>query len=260
MDTERRKDKPNRIPHPWLKALGHKDLPETITCQGTVYHRVRVFKHDFFAATGLYRSSEKLAVYKAGREVDLFGVPMSWLGRWLCRREAEGYKRLAGLNGVPGFLGLVGENAFMHEFVPGHALQRGERVNDEFFGALEKLLECVHARDMAYVDLEKRENILVGDDGRPRLIDFQIAWYWPPNRGGRSGPARWLLRKFQESDRYHLLKHWRRYRPDQLSPAQIAGSRKKPSYIHVHRWITRPFTRLRRRALGRLDPDRAPGT
>ena len=241
----------------WLKALGRRELPQTITCRGVTYRRVQVFKHDFFAATGLYRSDQGLVVYKVGRVVDLCGFPLAWLGQWLCRREARAYQRLQGLEGVPAYVGLAGENGFLHEFLPGHALQRYERVGDEFFARLEKLLGEVHARDMAYVDLEKRENILVGDDGRPGLIDFQISWYWPPKWGGNTAAARWLLRRFQESDRYHHLKHWRRHRPDQLTAEQLARSRRKPAYVHLFTWITRPFTRLRRRTLQRLEPGRA---
>jgi len=244
-------------PPAWLKALGRQELPETIACHGVTYQRVQVFKHDFFAATGLYRSHQGLAVYKVGRVADLFGFPMAWLGKWLCRREAQAYQRLQDLDGVPGYVGLAGENGFLHEFLPGHVLQRYERVGDEFFARLEKLLGEVHARDMAYVDLEKRENILVGDDGRPGLIDFQISWYWPLEWGGGTAPARWLLRRFQESDRYHQLKHWRRHRPDQLTEEDMARSRRKPAYIHLLTWITRPFTRLRRRTLQRLEPGRA---
>ena len=260
MTAQQVKDQPRRRPPAWLKALGRRELPDSMACRGVTYRRVRVFKHDFFAATGLYESAAGQAVFKVGRVADLFGLPMAWLGRWLGRREAGAYQRLQDLDGVPAFLGLVGDNGFLHEFLPGHALRPDDRVGDEFFARLENLLAEVHARDMAYVDLEKRENILVGDGGRPGLIDFQISWYWPPRWGGRTAPARWLLRRFQDSDRYHLGKHRRRLRPDQLTPEQIARSRRKPAYVRAYTWIARPLTRLRRRTLDRLEPGRAGGT
>ena len=256
MSRKPERSKTRHDPPAWLRALGHNELPERVVCNGATYRRVRAFKHDFFAATGLYEHGDRRAVYKVGRTADLFGFPMAWLGRWLCQREVRAYGRLCGLDGVPAYIGLVGETGFLHEYLPGHVLQRGERVRDEFFGELKALLSEVHARDMAYVDLEKSENILVCADGRPGLIDFQISFYWPPSWGGRSAPARWLLRCLQEGDWYHWMKHWRRNRPDQLTDEQIARSRKKPGHVRMYTMFFRPFQHLRRRTLDRLDAGR----
>ena len=106
------------------------------------------------------------------------------------------------------------------------------------------------------MDLEKRENILVDSDGRPCLIDFQISWRWPS--GGRreglkrlipDGLGRLLLTKLQEGDRYHLLKHRRRHRPDRLTPEQIEASYHLSVWHDLHRRVSRPLTLLRRSAL-----------
>jgi hypothetical protein len=139
----------------------------------------------------------------------------------------------------------------MHAFVPGHPLQRREAVPDAFFPQLETLLRELHARDIAYVDLNKRQNILVGDDGRPYLIDFQISLQL---HGGwrRVRLARWLLARFQRADTYHVLKHKRRLRTDQLSPGERAVVERIGFWIRLHRLIARPLTLLRRRALSRL--------
>ena len=40
-------------------------------------------------------------------------------------------------------------------------------THDEFLPTLRGLLNKLHRRGIAYVDLHKRENIIVGDDGRP---------------------------------------------------------------------------------------------
>ena len=37
----------------------------------------------------------------------------------------------------------------------------------------------MHARRTVYVDLHKRENIIVSEHGKPCLIDFQISICWP---------------------------------------------------------------------------------
>ena len=84
---------------------------------------------------------------------------------------------------------------------------------------------------MAYVDLEKCENVLVGDDGLPHLFDFQISWYWSRRWGGELLPLRVMRGWFQRGDRYHLIKLRRRTRPDQLSPEVLAASYRKPWYV-----------------------------
>ncbi len=225
---------------------------------GHSYAFVRGFKHDFFAATGLYEGPDGQIVVKIGRRVSLFGLPTAWIGRFLAGREAAMFRLVAGLEAVPRFVGMWGRGATAHEFVPGHVLRKGEPVPDDFFCRLREAVCAMHTLHMAYVDLEKCENVLVGHDGRPYLFDFQIAFHLP--RWARwFPPARWLLRRFQQGDLYHLTKLQRRIRPDQLSPEALARSYRRPFYVHVHRWLTRPFQAIRRRVLRRLDPVRASG-
>ena len=239
-----------------LRALGREHLPETLALADGTYQFVRLFKHDFFAVTALYACGLNKAVLKIGRMADFLGLPCSWIGRLLTDHEVAAYRRLADLDAVPRFLGRWGKHGFAHAYVEGHALKKGERVPDEFFTRLREAIGEIHRRAMAYVDLEKPQNVIVGDDGRPYLIDFQIAWHWPREYGGSLWPALWLLRRLQGADRYHLLKLQRRTRPDQLTPEQIAASYHRPWYIRLHRWVTQPAMRIRRRTLDRLDPER----
>ncbi len=252
--------------HLWLRALGPAEMPEQIALPDGRYRHVRTFKHDFFAATGLYQGPSGLVVLKLGRLAGLFGFPMKWLGQWLADRESANYRAAEGLPGIPRCLGRWGPTGLVHAFVEGHPLQPRERVDDDFFPRLAAILDGLHRRDMAYVDLEKRENILVDDCGRPWLIDFQISWYHPPGgidcrplRGPQAlrrlmpeGLARFLLARLQQADRYHLLKHRRRHRPDTLSAEEFCASYRVGTAITLHRRIARPLTWLRRRALSRL--------
>lgn len=238
--------------HRWLYALPQAGLPAAVLCDGQRYEHVRTFKHDFFAATGLYRGPAGLAVLKIGRINDLATIPMRWLGRWLTRREVHLYQQVQDLPGVPRLIGTVGDAAFLHAYVPGHPLGRRERVGDAFFDQLQQLLAELHRRHIAYVDLNKRQNILVGDDGRPYLIDFQISLHAPPVGWRRLGPVRWLLTRFQQADDYHCLKHKRRLRPDLLSDAERRRVERISVWIRLHRWLTRPLLQMRRRTLERL--------
>ncbi len=246
-----------REPYMHLRALGPRDLPGTFRLDGAEYRLVQTFKHDFFAASGLYQGPGGQAVLKMGRSADFLGLPTDWIGRWLVAREVRFYRQVQDLPGVPRLLGELGPLAFAHEFIPGHNLQRHETVNDEFFPRLTALLDALHARGIAYVDLEKRENIIVGEDGRPWLIDFQISWQWPwrLGRGGRL--ARWLFARFAAADRYHLGKHIRRCRPDQMQAGQIERSRRVGPTIRLHRTLFRPLTLLRRRVLDHVARARA---
>lgn len=234
---------------PWLRALGRDGLPERIDAAGCAYSHVGTFKHDFFAATALYQGPSGKIVLKVGRVAPLLGIPLDWIGAFLAKRESRLFRLLSSVDGIPRLVGRWGRTGIIHEFVEGEPLAKDTPLSDDFFPRLRAMLVEIHARGMAYVDLEKRENILVGTDGRPYLIDFQISWHLPPNRLGDTWIARWVLSVLQSADDYHLLKHWRRLRPDQLGPEQIARSHRPPFWIAWHRHLFRPLTMLRRRVL-----------
>lgn len=238
-------------------------MPTEIRLIDGPYRHVRTFKHDFFAATGLYQGPSGKVVLKLGRTALLLGLPMAWLGEWAADHEWDMYRLAEDVPCVPRCFGKYGRTGFVHAYVEGHPLQRHERVSDEFFPQLNDILDRLHARGMAYVDLEKRENILVGTDGKPWLIDFQISYPGPDLDqliDRRRGPGvlhkfipralrRYLLIRLQRGDRYHLLKHRRRHRPDTLTQVEIASSYQVGLTIQLHRLLMRPLTLLRRSIL-----------
>ncbi len=240
----------------YLKALGRKSLPATIDANGRTYTQRRIFKNDFFAVTALYECDDEKVLVKVQRQASFFLIPMQWVGRILANREWVMMDRVQDLPGIPRLIARWGPTGMIREFVEGTPLKKGERVPDEFHAQLRAMIDAIHARNMAYVDLEKCENVLLSEDGRPYLFDFQIAWYVPRHLGGELWPLRKLRAWFQSGDRYHLLKLQRRTRRDQLTPEQLAASYKKPWYVHIHRWVTMPFTRVRRAILDKIDPRR----
>lgn len=241
---------------PSLRALGRRSLPARIDVNGQWYHHRRTFKHDFFAVTALYEGDAGSVILKVHRQARFLLVPLGWLGRLLAARECAAFDRLQDVDGVPRLIGRWGRTGLVRAYIEGHPLARGERVPDDFHPQLRRLVDAMHQRGMAYVDLEKSENVLVGDDGRPYLFDFQIAWYLPACWGGALWPARMLRRWLQAGDRYHLGKLQRRTRPDQLTPEELSASYRKPWYLRVYRFFTWPFTWCRRCVLDRLDPRR----
>ncbi len=240
-----------------MYALGKAGLPPAVEVAGRPYHLVQTVKHDFFAATGFYAAegeSGPSAVLKIGRVVPFCGLPLRWVGRALRDREVRFYTALAGeagvrgVRGVPPLLGKVGPTGFAHAYVPGRPLSRDRPVPDGFFDELAALAHALHAAGVAYVDLNKPENVLLGTDGRPHLIDFQIAWgrspalRFAPLRPGN----RIVLNLLHRSDLYHVLKHKQRLRPDELTAAERLAAR--PAWpIRLHRTLTRPYFLVRRR-------------
>jgi hypothetical protein len=234
-----------------MRALGKSGLPGRIEVEGVAFTLVRSVKHDFFAATGFYQDrSGRRVVLKISRTQEFAGLPLLWLGKWLCRREQRFYRRLHDLPNVPRLLATIGETGFVHEYVIGRPLSKDRPVPDGFFDQLQGLLEELHGRDMAYVDTNKPENILLGDDGRPHLIDFQISW--DLHELGNFFLHRWWLRHLQREDGYHILKHKRRLRPDELTAEEAERAGRKSLLIRMHRFIFRPYFLIRRHTFKRL--------
>jgi hypothetical protein len=103
----------------------------------------------------------------------------------------------------------------------------------------------MHRRGIAYVDLHKRENIIVGDDGRPYLVDFQISFDMTHPRLRWLPGVQFAFDQLCVGDLYHLEKHVRRSDASALAyhPPEI------PAWLRLHRLIAVPFRQLRRRML-----------
>lgn len=257
---------PKTVP-PCLTALGRRQLPEMVVVGDGAYALKKVFKNDFFAITGMYErphaATEQVlparVLLKINRQAWLGPLPMKWAGRILANKEVSALTRLSDVGGVPRLLCRWGPTGIIREYIEGSPIRKGEPVGDDFHRRLASLIGEIHRRGMAYVDLEKCENVLVGADGLPYLFDFQISWYVPRRWGGDLWPLTVLRRWFQEGDRYHLLKLQRRTRGDQLDRQTLLASYRRPWYVRVHRFLTVPFTRCRRRILERVDPRRRDG-
>ena len=241
-----------------FRALGAAEPPERIVLDDETFRRVEILKHDSWAATAVYRSASRTAKCKFNRTQHIGIVPMGWLGRMLAARERWFMNRLAGIEGIPRSLGDLRVDgapvatAIAHEWIEGHALAEGEHVDDWFFPQLEAILDEVHRRGVAHVDLHKRENILVDDHGRPCLIDYQISFGIPTESRLTRVLLGGVLRLLQRCDDYHLLKHRVKHRPDQVGLSLGDMQRMRPWWIRAHRCVAIPFRTVRRRLLTAL--------
>ena len=243
---------------PFLRALGRDEPPAELLVDGRALSLLDVLKHDSFAATALYRDQLGCEVAcKFNRIQPILGLPLAWLGNWLGRRETFFYAQLADLACVPDGCGSVFaagvelKNACAHDFVPGAPLKKTDCLPEAFFDDLEAGLAALHARGIFLLDLNKRENIIVGRDGAPCLIDFQIAAYVPPD--SRNVLLRRIARELERCDAYHLMKHRMRHSRGGAAPAEETLEAMRPVWVRMHRVFAQPLIRLRRWLLVKLE-------
>jgi len=228
-----------------MYACGQAGPPKEFTGNGKQWKLDTLFKHDFFACTARYKCNDtnELAVLKINRIRGFLGLPLRWIGRMLCRRELNILGQLQDLDQVPQLICPFAQTGFVYQYIEGQSLDEKPAVPDSFFDDLVQLLNEIHQRHICYVDANKRGNILLGEDGRPHLIDFQISLFLPSNWGRR------LRHLFQREDRYHILKHKRKLRPDLLTDEEKKNLSQVSWPIRLHRTITGPLRDLRRALL-----------
>lgn len=238
-----------------FRALGKSEPPLEITIGGETYQRSEIYKHDSWAATSLYQGKCGLVIVKFNRQQRIGIISMRWLGYWLARHESTLLSRLRDLPNVPNLMGpvfvdgMLARHAVARVFVAGHPLGSKEMLPQSFFDQLQEIIHGVHQRRIAYMDLHKRENVIVGDDGQPHLIDFQVSYILPRGWWTRLTPLPWLLRLFQQADHYHCVKHVVKHSKVDYVTAKKKLIESRPLWIKMHRWIAVPIRELRRKLL-----------
>lgn len=230
-----------------LHALGQNEPAMLVSVDGKRYNRIDIFKHDSWAATAAYSSSDgQTIVCKFNRQAPIGWIPMRWLGRFLGYRERYFLQALAGVPGIPKVFrevkvnGRKLSNVVAHEFIPGKPLSLASNLRSDFFDNVKLVLAELHKRRIAYCDLHKQENVIVGDDGSPYLIDFQVSIQLP---GGRMFTK--LFSMLRDADLYHVEKHRCLHHQVTLSDVDLL----RPWWIRLHRQIGVPFRTIRRRFL-----------
>lgn len=171
------------------------------------------------------------------------------LARHLMRREHRALTRLAlgqGIDGIPRVLeyrtGLL-----TRSWIEASPMHLAKPRDPAWFRAAFRLLRRLHAAQVIHNDLAKETNWLVTPDGRPALVDFQLAMTLT-----HRGP---LARALGHDDIRHLLKHKRTYLPERLTAREkrILATPSLPSRIwmasgkKVYLFVTRKIFRWRDR-------------
>lgn len=158
------------------------------------------------------------------------------LGRIAIKHEYAVYGRLRGVDGIPRCFGLVDGRHLVLEYVPGGSLREceaGLRDRDRYFARLRRTLESMHRAGIAHGDLKRKDNLIVGPDERPYIIDFGVACVRPASgRGWRA--ARFRLTEQMDYNAWIKLKY--RRRTDAISAEDLPLYR--PLWIErVARWV-----------------------
>lgn len=133
--------------------------------------------------------------------------------RYLASREARALRVLEHVAGTPLCLSYNGTH-LEREWIDGQPMQVAQPSDPAYFREAMRLVRRLHRHGVAHNDLAKETNWLVTPDGRPALVDFQLAWTTQ-----RRGP---LFRALAHDDLRHLLKHKRRYLPERLTGRERA--------------------------------------
>ena len=171
--------------------------------------RITPLKADTFGRILLLQSGTDTVVRR-----DLTVVPrgVRWLAHRLAAREARALAALGDLPDTPRLLGFDWQR-LDRSYLPGAPMfQSPPHGNLAWFRAARRLLQQLHRRGIVHNDLAKEANWLVQADGRPALIDFQLAMVGRPR-------SRWF-RLLAREDLRHLLKHKRTYCPDAITPVE----------------------------------------
>jgi hypothetical protein len=260
--TEQRKQAMQGSLRRQLYACGSKAVPGRIVCRENTYRFQRVLKHDFFAATALYELCKKgqnvgtasppKIVLKLSREQHFLGLPLTWLGELLCSHQIFVLRRLSHLRGTPHFICRYGKAGLIYRYIEGNLLDGDNELPDDFFDEMLELLRRIHGCNIVYLDMNKRDNIILGSDGRPYLIDFQISLYIGERALISRRLSKYLRDTLKKADIYHLFKHKRKLAPESLRPEEQQLSRPTISLIQLHRLAATPLRKLRRALLKHL--------
>ncbi len=151
---------------------------------------------------------------------------MRWFGGRQLQRERRALRRLAGLPGIPVDRGQVPPCGLLLEPMAGEAITRWRRRTREeiepMIERLSRLVDAMHARGVAHLDLRKRDNVLVAADGTLSVIDFNASVCFGPG----SLSARLFFPALRRIDRDAVLK-WKSFLlPDLLTPEERRRQRR----------------------------------
>jgi hypothetical protein len=207
--TSARQDEPHR-------NLLHDRRTAALSSEPPWFEHEQVLKADFFSRSDfghcVLDDRRMPAVRRDVRFARWWTLPAALC---LAALERRALRALASPPPMPDVPTLLYDTRWVtvRTWIDGRTMQDARPRDPAYYRAARRLLVRLHRRGVAHNDLAKEQNWLVTSDGRPALIDFQLATV---HRRGR------LLRHMAREDLRRLLKHKRTYCPHALTPRERA--------------------------------------
>ena len=219
-----------------------RKYPESVEIAGTLYNFEKILKDDFFSVNVLYRCvTGKRYVLKLSDFRFIFGLLLRPFAALMSSHEYKIYSMVDGLPGVPALGPRFGFRGYYHEFIEGKTLfelkDGGRELPDDFFDRLKTLILKIHGLRILYLDLDKKGNVILGDDGLPYLIDYQISIHFPKCFWVFSKISDTLLATLIREDIYHLYKHKKRYQPHLMTPEETLLAQRSGVNLAYNRYF-----------------------
>ncbi|MGQ0553890.1 MAG: serine/threonine protein kinase [Planctomycetota bacterium] len=191
-----------------------------------------LLKEDLFGRVERIEHDGRPAVQR-----DISGVRwwIAPLARWMLRREARALAALAAapphlqarLAGSLPQLVELRRDGLLRSWLDGRPMQKAQPSEAHYYREARRLLCALHSAGITHNDDAKEQNWLVLNDGRPALIDFQLAvlssarrWNAGEQPTGRARRRSRFFRLLAREDLRHLCKHKRKYCPRALTPRE----------------------------------------
>ena len=188
------------------------------------------------ADISLFRKDGETWVVKDFRHCP-FGVRQTW-GIYMAGRELSALRRLSGIAGFPEDAFRLDRYAIAYRFVPGGEIGQADPglLTPGFFESLEALVERMHGRDIAHLDIRTGGNVLVTDRGAPLILDFQ-------SHVQLAGLPGFLRRILVAVDRAGVYKHWSIRAPGSMGEEREAYLRRMNGWRRY--WVLKGYLGIR---------------
>ena len=142
------------------------------------------------------------------------------IGRFLVWRESKAYRMLVGVQGVPTFYRVIDGLAIVIEEISGQnmeAFQNDEKIPEGFFRELETLVKKIHRHGLVHGDLKRAPNTLVGEDGKPYIVDWSSSIF---EGEFKLYPLNLIYQRLIMDDFNAIIKFKLRLCPESVSPEE----------------------------------------
>jgi serine/threonine protein kinase len=120
-------------------------------------------------------------VYKDEHNHLVIKIPHSkglarWFNKKMLRHEYAVYQQLGDFEGAPACLGLIDKQYLVLEYIDGRTIRNKRPLDEEeFHRKLFGYIRTMHSRNVAHMDLKRKDNLLVRGDEMPCILDFGAA-------------------------------------------------------------------------------------